>query len=185
MFATRRVSPAYKDVPGGQILGATKDYTQRLLDFDLDGGDDPTADWDLEEAEPESLRNVLEILREEGLLAEPSAEDDGEDYDTTREPLVYPAPRSAILQELARGETGAITALGYSTLRVRFGPPNPRRGSRRLAPRPNRTPYTGDPVEVTSVEVSECESVVPEYESETTPSFPSVTASSSGATSAR
>jgi alpha-D-ribose 1-methylphosphonate 5-triphosphate synthase subunit PhnI len=27
MVATRRVSPAYKDVPGGQILGPTKDYT--------------------------------------------------------------------------------------------------------------------------------------------------------------
>lgn len=165
MFATRRVSPAYKDVPGGQILGATKDYTQRLLDFDLDGGDDPTADWDLPDDEPESLRNVLEILREEGLLAEPSAEGDDEAYDTTREPLVYPAPRSAILQELARGETGAITALGYSTLRG-YGSVHPTLGEVRVGSLPVRIehPYTGDPVEVTSVEVSECESVVPEYE---------------------
>src|SRR6056297_3059633 len=59
MFATRRVSPAYKDVPGGQILGPTKDYTQRLLDFDLetdhedDESDDPTADWEVDDEEPE------------------------------------------------------------------------------------------------------------------------------------
>ncbi|WP_255475182.1 carbon-phosphorus lyase complex subunit PhnI [Halapricum sp. CBA1109] len=49
MIASRRVSPAFKDVPGGQILGATKDYTQRLLDFDLEAGEqtDPTEAWDL------------------------------------------------------------------------------------------------------------------------------------------
>ena len=31
----RRISSAFKDIPGGQILGATSDYTLRLLDFDL------------------------------------------------------------------------------------------------------------------------------------------------------
>ena len=29
----RRVSATFKDLPGGQILGPTYDYTQRLLDF--------------------------------------------------------------------------------------------------------------------------------------------------------
>ncbi|MBC7446296.1 MAG: carbon-phosphorus lyase complex subunit PhnI, partial [Polaromonas sp.] len=35
MQLARRVSATFKDVPGGQVLGATYDYTQRLLDFAL------------------------------------------------------------------------------------------------------------------------------------------------------
>src|ERR1700710_2781637 len=33
MLAERRISAAFKDIPGGQMLGGTYDYTQRLLDF--------------------------------------------------------------------------------------------------------------------------------------------------------
>src|SRR5262249_43206125 len=35
MVVRRRVSATFKDVPGGQILGATFDYTHRLLDWSL------------------------------------------------------------------------------------------------------------------------------------------------------
>src|ERR1041384_2666150 len=35
MLVRRRVSAAYKDIPGGQVLGPTYDYTHRLLDFAL------------------------------------------------------------------------------------------------------------------------------------------------------
>ena len=35
MQVERRISATFKDVPGGQLLGATYDYTQRLLDFAL------------------------------------------------------------------------------------------------------------------------------------------------------
>ena len=35
MDCARRISATYKDVPGGQVLGATFDYTHRLLDFAL------------------------------------------------------------------------------------------------------------------------------------------------------
>jgi hypothetical protein len=37
----RRISSAFKDVPGGQLLGRTRDYTQRLLDFSLLGSGTP------------------------------------------------------------------------------------------------------------------------------------------------
>jgi alpha-D-ribose 1-methylphosphonate 5-triphosphate synthase subunit PhnI len=37
----RRISSAFKDVPGGQLLGRTRDYTQRLLDFSLLGTGTP------------------------------------------------------------------------------------------------------------------------------------------------
>jgi alpha-D-ribose 1-methylphosphonate 5-triphosphate synthase subunit PhnI len=35
MNLQRRISAAFKDISGGQFLGATYDYTHRLLDFDL------------------------------------------------------------------------------------------------------------------------------------------------------
>src|SRR6201995_2885734 len=35
MRVDRRVSAIFKDLPGGQVLGPTYDYTHRLLDFSL------------------------------------------------------------------------------------------------------------------------------------------------------
>ena len=35
MALRRRISATFKDLPGGQVLGPTYDYTQRLLDFSL------------------------------------------------------------------------------------------------------------------------------------------------------
>ena len=35
MQLMRRISATFKDLPGGQVLGPTYDYTQRLLDFTL------------------------------------------------------------------------------------------------------------------------------------------------------
>lgn len=35
MAVRRRISATFKDLPGGQVLGPTFDYTHRLLDFSL------------------------------------------------------------------------------------------------------------------------------------------------------
>ncbi|MFB6174035.1 MAG: carbon-phosphorus lyase complex subunit PhnI [Halobacteriales archaeon] len=179
-FATRRVSPAYKDVPGGQILGPTEDYTRRLLDFGLaeEGGEsppDPTADWDADGDggdPPDRLANVIEVLRERGLLHEPADPPAGEPADTTREPVTHPAGRDAVLQELARGETGAMTALGYSALRG-YGAVHPTLGEVRVGRLPVRIehPYTGEEVTVTEAPVTECEAVVPVYAKREDPEF--------------
>src|ERR1700739_3860315 len=40
MAVRRRVSATYKDLPGGQVLGPTFDYTHRLLDHGLAEGRD-------------------------------------------------------------------------------------------------------------------------------------------------
>jgi len=179
IFATRRVSPAYKDVPGGQILGPTKDYTQRLLDFDLvdeadsaEGATAPTDDWDVESEEPEELTNVMEVLRQEGLVHEPDSVPEDEPTDTTRNPVTHPASRDEILQELARGETGAITALGYSALRG-YGQVHPTLAEARVGKLPVKIehPYTGDEVTVTEMAVSESEAVVPVYAKRDDPQF--------------
>ncbi|WP_207591569.1 carbon-phosphorus lyase complex subunit PhnI [Halomontanus rarus] len=179
LFATRRVSPAYKDVPGGQLLGPTKDYTQRLLDFDLEAEDgregepdDPTAEWDVADEDPETVTNVMAILREEGLVEEPAAVGETEPSDTTRTPVTHPAGRDEVLQELARGETGALTALGYSALRG-YGQVHPTLAEVRVGRLPVKIehPYTGEVVTVTDVEVSESEAVVPVYAKRDDPQF--------------
>ncbi|CCQ32254.1 PhnI protein [Halorhabdus tiamatea SARL4B] len=178
MFAIRRVSPAYKDVPGGQILGPTKDYTQRLLDFELaeetetDTSADPTDEWAIDEDSPETLTNVMDILREEGLVHEPDSEDESAPTDTTRESVTHPTSRDAILQELARGETGAVTALGYSALRG-YGQVHPTLAEVKVGRLPVTIdhPYTGDSVTVTEIEVSESEAVVPVYAKRDDPQF--------------
>lgn len=175
MIASRRVSPAFKDVPGGQILGATKDYTQRLLDFALedDATTDPTAEWDVDDAgDPDRLTNVTELLREEDLLHEPETPDIEEPTDTTRESVTHPPERDAVLQELARGETGAVTALGYSALRG-YGQVHPTLAEVRVGQLPVRIehPYTNETVTVTHTDVTESEAVVPVYEKRENPQF--------------
>src|SRR5215470_10078726 len=45
MLLKRRISATFKDVPGGQVLGPTFDYTHRLLDFKLaEAGSAPAAE---------------------------------------------------------------------------------------------------------------------------------------------
>lgn len=67
MTCARRVSATFKDVPGGQILGPTFDYTHRLLDFKLAAdGDVPEADT--HSAEPTHVPHVTAFLNREGLI---------------------------------------------------------------------------------------------------------------------
>jgi Bacterial phosphonate metabolism protein (PhnI)/ABC transporter len=130
MRVMRRISAAFKDVPGGQLLGPTRDYTIQLLDFSLlDEDDAAVVDFLAAQTEIDPARlgeqprfpRVLDLLREEGLLAWKPRPDPTPPFDVTREALRFPAPRSAKLQTLARGETGALMALAYSTMRGYVG----------------------------------------------------------------
>ena len=142
LCVTRRVSAAFKDVPGGQILGATRDYSHRLIAFDLESEDEDelarkrtVLTRHFEEASRTAaapagrLPRVLDYLRSEGLVA-PVAADDTEPVDATMVPLSFPAPRSVRLQTLARGMTQAVEALGYAAIRG-FGPAHPTVGELR------------------------------------------------------
>jgi alpha-D-ribose 1-methylphosphonate 5-triphosphate synthase subunit PhnI len=117
MLIERRVSATYKDLPGGQLLGPTFDYTHRLLDPSLLHDGDVEAGLE-RDVEGEPMMRVSDILAGEGLV-----EDDGvlpEDHvpgDLTREPLEFPMERDLRLQALARGDEGFLLALGYSTQR--------------------------------------------------------------------
>lgn len=112
----RRISATFKDLPGGQVLGPTYDYTQRLLDFS------ETKAVAMEsfhgETAHEAMSRVVDLLGNEGLI-EPQEPPPGdpEPYDLTREPLSFPASRAARLQNLARGDEGFLLAMGYSTQR--------------------------------------------------------------------
>ncbi|RXZ45671.1 carbon-phosphorus lyase complex subunit PhnI [Crenobacter cavernae] len=122
MRVRRRVSGTFKDVPGGQVLGPTADYTQRLLDFSLDDGsaaaEKGSANVETAEPLPERLPVVLDVLNREGLIEqEVPADTDPAPADLTREPLMFPAERATRLQNLARGDEGWLLGLAYSTQR--------------------------------------------------------------------
>jgi alpha-D-ribose 1-methylphosphonate 5-triphosphate synthase subunit PhnI len=117
MALSRRISATFKDVPGGQILGATYDYTQRLLDFALAASAE-VAPAPVAVAPLPAAPGVAQFMKAEGLLAaEAPAPGDADPGDLTREPPVFPADRALRLQNLARGDEGFLLALGYSTQR--------------------------------------------------------------------
>src|SRR3546814_6995779 len=53
----RRISATFKDLPGGQVLGPTFDYTHRLLDFGLAG----TAERERSEEHTSELQSLMRI----------------------------------------------------------------------------------------------------------------------------
>ena len=117
MLIERRVSACYKDLPGGQMLGPTFDYTHRLLDEDLDG-DSEVAPGAMREGATEPVSRIADILGGEGLIEDdrepPVSEEPG---DINQTPMEFPLSRSMRLQSLARGDEGFLLALGYSTQR--------------------------------------------------------------------
>lgn len=117
MLVERRVSATYKDLPGGQLLGPTFDYTHRLLDPELAAGGD-VAEPEQRAGEAEAMPRVSAILAREGLI-EPDGDMPGDHIpgDITREPLEFPMARDIRLQALSRGDEGFLLALGYSTQR--------------------------------------------------------------------
>jgi alpha-D-ribose 1-methylphosphonate 5-triphosphate synthase subunit PhnI len=176
MRVERRISACFKDVPGGQILGASPDYGHRLLDFALMDEGSPEAARklaDFEAAEslkasalPASpLRKVADYLRAEGLLPRP-ADDDREPGDVTKKALEFPASRSERLQILSRGQTGAVTALGYASLRG-YGILHPTVGELRVGMVEIVVPAAGgecgedDGYYVGELRITEVESLIP------------------------
>ena len=118
MLLRRRISAAYKDLPGGQVLGPTFDYTHRLIDFALAAeGEVPPPAEQAETIADEAVPRVLSLLDQDGLIEQERADDTVETGDLTRDPLNFPADRDLRLQNLARGDEGYLLALGYSTQR--------------------------------------------------------------------
>ena len=118
MRLQRRISSTFKDVPGGQVLGPTYDYTQRLLDFSLEAGREPEPLPPSAEPLDSNMTRVTGLLEAESLVeADTIPAGDPAPPDLTRDPLTLPADRPVRLQNLARADEGFLLAMGYSTQR--------------------------------------------------------------------
>lgn len=205
MDVIRRISATFKEVPGGQYLGPTRDYTKRLLQLERleeseqhvrafvdaylrEGGADCQAAsgggglrqeagnagaGDGGTAESRAFPRVIELLRREGLLdvdgrpalgeAEPAGRTGGEAVDDiTRDAITFPASRAARLQTMARGETGALMAFAYSSVRG-YGDVHPTIGELRVGYVPVRIAHplhAGETITIGRVLVTEAEIVV-------------------------
>ncbi len=166
MQIDRRVSATFKDLPGGQVLGPTFDYTHRLLDFALmaEGGTasekpaTPTP-TPAEGGEAPPVPHVTGFLNRDGLI-EAQPHSDAPPPDLTREPMELPADRSLRLQALARGDEGFLLSLAYSTQRG-YGRTHAFVGELRIGrvAVSVEIPELGFAVEIGEIELTECETV--------------------------
>ncbi|HJH27966.1 MAG TPA: carbon-phosphorus lyase [Methanophagales archaeon] len=160
MFVVRQISSTFRDIPGGQILGATRDYTQRLLEFEpSDEVEEEGEESDASE-DPPKFEKIVDVMRGDGLIAEP-LENPEEPFDITRDSLQFPLPRSARLQALARGESGAMLALAYSSLRG-YGSVHPTIAELRVGyvKVKIKHPYTKNEVSIGEILATECEGIL-------------------------
>ena len=162
MAIRRRISATYKDLPGGQILGPTYDYTHRLFDFALMAEQSERKEAPLGAALlDQTMPRVPDILGDEGLMeAEVPPEGDPAPFDLTRDPIKFPAERDTRLQTLARGDEGFLLGLAYSVQRG-FGGNHPFAGEIRLGEvaikyKPEELDFEIDLGEIT---VTECQMV--------------------------
>ncbi|GGE15981.1 hypothetical protein GCM10011345_22330 [Gemmobacter megaterium] len=147
MAVDRRVSATFKDLPGGQVLGPTFDYTHRLLDFALMAEGAPPSPIPSPRGGGEAHSGTrgatmagqvppsplvgegggggappdpvphVTGLLDRDGLIEPAHPDEAAPRDLTREPLELPASRALRLQALARADEGFTLSLAYSTQR--------------------------------------------------------------------
>ncbi|MEM6679131.1 MAG: carbon-phosphorus lyase complex subunit PhnI, partial [Pseudomonadota bacterium] len=159
MACIRRISATFKDIPGGQVLGPTFDYTHRLLDFALEAEGLETQAPRTEGTEPAPKPHVASFLNRESLL-EPVPASEAEPPDLTREPLAFPAERALRLQAMARADEGWLLGLAYSTQRG-FGRTHAFVGELRvgLVEIEIEIPELGLSIAIAEIEVTECDTV--------------------------
>lgn len=178
MWVERRISASFKDILGGQILGAAYDYTHRLIDFDLaEEKKEEVLNWveefnNIQKEEVEDKTNlrhlpkVLDYLRQQGLLRD-YEENNEEPIDVTKKSLEFPTKRSERLQILTRGQTGGVISLAYSALRTSGMDDHPNVGELRVG---NIPLYIVDPMEngkededyyIGEIKVTEVEAFIP------------------------
>jgi alpha-D-ribose 1-methylphosphonate 5-triphosphate synthase subunit PhnI len=182
VLTVRRISAAFKDIPGGQVLGPSLDYSHRLLRLDvLDeaeklnhrGAEDTegkiatsVAPASNAAAPTGTYPSVADWQRGQGLLPPTQRQDiaAAEIPDVTTDNVMFPAPRAHRLQALARADTGGVLALGYSIMRG-YGLIHPTVNELRLgyAEVELTHPVTGATFSAGRVRVSQCEVVSPNH----------------------
>jgi alpha-D-ribose 1-methylphosphonate 5-triphosphate synthase subunit PhnI len=170
----RRVVPAYRNPPGPQLLGRTIDYSGRLIEREEFARS--TGFW-AEADEPEKTKplmkhstvveqrlpgRLLDLLRTNDLAVDRRVDNAAPAIDITREPVRPGCGRSAVLSTMARAETGALVNLWYRNI---LGPDSHlhevtlgevRHGE---LPVPVVHPFTGKPVTIGVIRVTEVEAI--------------------------
>lgn len=162
LFTHRRISAAFKDIPGGQVLGPTLDYSHRVLASEVLQGVryTPTPVTPAENPAPAHQPSVAAWQAANDLVDLPGhdATAPEEIPDVTREPLLFPAKRAHRLQSLARAETGGALALGYAAMRG-YGQAHPTVNELRLSEaeiivkHPKGTEFSAGRVKLSQAEV--------------------------------
>ncbi len=169
MFILRKISSSFREIPGGQVLGPTRDYTQRLIDSTKYNESPEEIDQFLKEfdgkidreklVDVNTYNKVIDLLKAEGLLMPAEKSYDKTVKDVTLEAIKFPAPRSVTLQMLARAESGGLMALAYSSMRG-FGDGHGTIGELRYgAVKVRITDTKGRKRYIGSINVTECEMI--------------------------
>ncbi len=164
MTLQRRISSAFKDIPGGQILGPTYDYTHRLLDFSLLNQTETSVDQNISSiglpTREETTPRVLDFLNQEELIMREEPASIENVPDLTLQPLPIPATRDLRLQNLARGDEGFLLSMAYSTQRG-FGYNHPFIGEIRVGEVTVEIvpPELGFSIEIGEITVTECQMI--------------------------
>jgi alpha-D-ribose 1-methylphosphonate 5-triphosphate synthase subunit PhnI len=170
----RRISSAFRNPPGRQLLGRTTDYVGRLLDLLPEDAaapspsTDPASPQDEEHVQADrpdpELRHpprLIGLLRKMDMIVERRGSADGEPFDITRVPARPGAPRSAVLASMARAETGALVNLwyAYTFSANNHGHEIPGEVRHGWLPVKVAHPATGQPVTITEIRVTEVETI--------------------------
>ncbi|MEC9492522.1 carbon-phosphorus lyase complex subunit PhnI [Flexistipes sp.] len=150
----RRISSAFKDIEGGQILGPSDDYAVKLL-LNADYREKKYKNFNKSDI---YLKSALTTLRNNNLVKK--IEKDNQIWDITRVFPNPPYPRSAVQQVMSRGETGAMLAFAYTTMRG-YGDVHPTIGDLRIgyAPVYFKHPFLEEEIKIGDIEVTSCECV--------------------------
>jgi|TARA_R110002050_G_scaffold26944_3_gene70699 alpha-D-ribose 1-methylphosphonate 5-triphosphate synthase subunit PhnI len=153
MHIQRRISSAFKDIQGGQILGASNDYEVKLILNNIH----QSKKWEHFNEEDNIIKSALEPLRAKNLVKKLKADD--EISDITRVFPEPPYPRSAVMQTMSRGESGSMLGFAYTSIRG-YGDVHPTIGDIRTGTSTVKFihPFTKKEVKVATLDVTACES---------------------------
>ncbi|CAD7289333.1 Alpha-D-ribose 1-methylphosphonate 5-triphosphate synthase subunit PhnI [Campylobacter suis] len=146
----RRISSAFKDISGGQILGPSNDYEVKLFI--------KKSEWEKFSKKTNIIKSALEPLRKADMI-KMLAKDD-KTFDITRAHAQEPYKRSAVMQTMARGEGGSMLAFAYTSMRG-YGDTHPTIGDLRLGVCDVvfTHPLTKNDVKIGEINATACESV--------------------------
>ncbi len=152
----RRISSAFKDIEGGQILGPSCDYVIRL--FSHPRNREKMQDL-LQGPKGNRVPSALSSLRKRDQVIT-LASKESKPFDVSRSFPLPPYPRSALMQVMARGETGAMLGFAYTSMRG-YGDVHPTIGDLRIgyATVQYTHPFTGKSVSIGEIRVTACEAI--------------------------